>query len=373
MDFRVQTGSINSIFLKKKILFGVLDWGLGHASRSIPLIDSLLQNDIDISVVSSGSALTMLTEHYPYLPFFELPAFNIRLSTGTSSVLKIACQLPHFYDVINKEHKITEKLIRLNQYDGIISDNRYGLWSKKVPAIFITHQLFIKAPNAFRFSEPLINKINHHYIKKFDSCWVPDFLDITQLSGRLSHFGSTKFSVEYIGPLSRFSSMESDNKSLKYEAIAILSGPEPQRSIFEEILVREMNRIDADFCLVRGLPESGIKIIQKGRITIHNYLDSNELSNVISKSKLVICRSGYSSIMDLAALGAKALLVPTPGQSEQEYLASYHQKLHHYLAVNQNELDLPEQLKQAIGYPGMKNMPTVDLLKKSIDRLIGKL
>lgn len=359
--------------MKKTVVFGVLDWGLGHASRSIPLIDNLIERDVVVIIASSGYALAMLKMQYPELQFITLPSYRIKFTKSNSIIAPIIYQLPHIQYVISREHRILEEFISAHPVDGIISDNRYGLWSKKVPSVFITHQIFLKLPKAVQSFTGLVNQIHHRFIKRFDNCWIPDYPGDKNLSGDLSHAFPISFPHEFIGPVSRFRSVSSSNSNFRYEALAVLSGPEPQRSVFEEILIRQMTDTEGKYCLVRGLPGSSGNTVSRPNIDIYNYLNNKELTSIMAESKLLICRSGYSTLMDLAALGKPAILIPTPGQSEQEYLAEYHDRKGHFRMASQNSFVLKTLLNDNSAFSGITNQFSVDLSAKALDAFIGKL
>jgi uncharacterized protein (TIGR00661 family) len=359
--------------LKKTVVFGVLDWGLGHASRSIPLIDNLIARGVLVIIASSGYALAMLKIQYPDLQFITLPSYRIKFAKNNSIIAPIISQLPHIQYVISREHRILEEFISAHPVDGIISDNRYGLWSKKVPSVFITHQVFLKIPKPVQSFTGLVNQIHHRFIKRFNSCWIPDYPGDQNLSGDLSHAFPISFPHEFIGPLSRFNSVFESNSKFRYDAVAVLSGPEPQRSIFEEILLRQMADADGQFCLVRGLPGSSGDLIGSANVEIFNYLNNKELTSILANSKLLICRSGYSTLMDLAALEKPAILVPTPGQSEQEYLAEYHERKGHFHRSSQKSFQLKTMTEGISAFSGIKNRISVDLRANALDSFIGKL
>jgi len=359
--------------LKKTVVFGVLDWGLGHASRSIPLIDNLIARGVVVIIASSGYALAMLKMQYPELQFITLPSYRIKFTKSNSIIAPIIFQLPHIQYVISREHRILEQFIASHPVDGIISDNRYGLWSKKVASVFITHQVFLKLPKPLQAFAGLVNQIHHRFIKRFDNCWIPDYPGDQNISGDLSHAFPINFPHAFIGPLSRFRSVSISNSNFRYDALAVLSGPEPQRSVFEEVLIRQMTDADGKYCLVRGLPGSSGNIISRPNIDIYNYLNNKELTSIMAESKLLICRSGYSTLMDLAALKKPAILVPTPGQSEQEYLAEYHDRKGHFGVSSQKSFQMKTMSDGISAFSGITNQFSVDLSAKALDAFIGKL
>lgn len=343
---------------KKKILICPLDWGLGHAARCVPIINALIDLEHEVIVAADNAPLHFLKTTFPQLQFVQLPGYTIRYTTNGCMNFKILSQMPGFLKSIKKEHQLLQRIIDEHQIELVISDNRYGLWTKKIPTVFITHQLFIQAS----FGKKWLNKINHHFIQKFTECWVPDTENEANLSGNLSH--TRKLNVLptfFIGALSRFSSKELSSEQ-KYDAFVIISGPEPQRTVFESLVAKQAKKTALKLVVVRGLPSENIipAYLQSENIEVHNHLPTELFLEKIGQSNLVIFRAGYSTIMDLAVLGKKAVLVPTPGQTEQEYLAKYHVEKQHFFTQTQQEFDLEEAIKKASNFKGI-------LLKNQFD------
>lgn len=299
---------------KKNILVAPLNWGIGHATRCIPIINKLIEHNYNVILASSGRSLELLMMEFPDNDFIKITDYNIKYHNILPLSFSILLQLPKLFLKINKEKKELKKIIIDFNIDGIISDNRYGFYSKTKKSVFITHQLEIQSP----FFQNLIQKINYKYINKFSECWILDFKE-SSLAGALSNPKRKTKNQKYIGPQSRFK-----KKKIKkeYDILAIVSGPEPQRSIFEKILIKELKNIDKKSLLVQGKPETSQRKTH-GNLEIISHLSSEKLNNIIMASELIICRSGYSTIMDLHKLEKNAILVPTPGQTEQEYLAKF--------------------------------------------------
>ncbi|PKP45512.1 MAG: glycosyltransferase [Bacteroidetes bacterium HGW-Bacteroidetes-12] len=342
----------------KKIVVCPLDWGLGHAARCVPIINALIDLEHEVIIAADKAPLSFLKTTFPQLKFVQLPGYIIRYTTNGRMSLKMLQQLPGLLRSIKKEHQLLQNIINEYKIDLVISDNRYGCWSEKVPSIFITHQLFIQAP----YGKKWLNKINHHFIQKFNECWVPDGEGKNNLSGNLSHTKKLNATPTFfIGPLSRFSGKDSFLE-LKYDAFIIISGPEPQRTVFESLVAKQAKKTALKLVVVRGLPsENKIpEYLQLKNLEVHNHLATELFLGKLSQSNLVISRAGYSTIMDLAVLGKKAVLVPTPGQTEQEYLAKYHVEKQHYFTQTQQEFDLEEAIKKASNFKGI-------LLKNQFD------
>ncbi|WP_340199735.1 glycosyltransferase [Ascidiimonas sp. W6] len=301
--------------MRKRILVAPLNWGLGHATRCIPIINALLKANFTPVIASDGISLLLLQKEFPQLESIELPSYNITYPiNGKNFKRKIIWDSPKLIKVIRAEKKIVAELIGTYAIDGIISDNRFGVHSKKVPSVFITHQLNVLTGSTTWLS----TKIHLAIMKKFDECWIPDVDGKPNLSGRLGHIKKSRLRIKYMGPISRLAKKEIP---LKYDVMAILSGPEPQRTFLEQKLLTELQKHKGKILFIRGKIENKQHIEQTNNITIYNYMSSFEIETAINESAVVLSRSGYTTIMDLAKLEKKAFFIPTPGQFEQVYLA----------------------------------------------------
>lgn len=300
----------------KRILVAPLNWGLGHATRCVPIITSLIEHGYTPILGSDGDALHLLKKEFPELEAYNLPSYKIKYAKkGKHFKMKMLWDSPKMLKAIHKEKKETKKLVKELQIDAIISDNRLGVYYKKIPCIFITHQLNVLTGS----TTWMTTKLHQNIIKKFDECWVPDVEEQPNLSGKLGHLKNSKLNLKYIGPLSRLKKSDSPKK---YHLMVLLSGPEPQRSMLEEKIYDELIGYNYDVLLVKGKVEDEQKITSlRGNIIIYNYMNSKALERAIGESGIILCRSGYTTIMDLAKLEKKAFFIPTPGQFEQEYLA----------------------------------------------------
>lgn len=231
---------------------------------------------------------------------------------------------------ILREHLALKSILKEYNIHGLISDNRFGLWSKGIPNIYMTHQVRIKTNSNLAFLEPMLFKIHKYFIRKYDFLWIPDYETEPSLSGELSHNFDESIQRHYIGPLSRFAGSGKDDEFNDIESadiLAIVSGPEPQRSIFETMITEQASGVQEKIILLQGIPGKKVEPLIKDNLTIYAHVESNRLKNMIENAGIILCRAGYSSVMDLAVMGKKAFFVPTPGQTEQEYLAEiFHQQ-----------------------------------------------
>ncbi|MCF1715195.1 hypothetical protein L0U88_11215 [Flavihumibacter sp. RY-1] len=346
-----------------------MEWGLGHASRCIPILNYLLNNcQADLVVAASGPQAALIRAVFPTLSIVDIPAYSINYHKNRAgTITRLAFSLPHLAQQIRAENRWLLEFARNHPLDAIISDNRYGLWHPKIPSFLITHQLGIKTPFG-KSVDALVRKQLYRYIEKFNACWVPDFKEMGQsLAGDLSHPKHFPgIPVEYIGPLTRITSADKnaiipdlanlslpafqstitktffqfssgksqEGRGTAIQLLVVLSGPEPQRSIFEELILKQWAQAPGQsLLLVRGLPaeKTVTKLNTEQLIPIPNAMAVNHLSpaalsQAIANADCILTRSGYSSIMDLLPHHSNCCMVPTPGQTEQEYLA-------HYLAV----------------------------------------
>ncbi len=334
----------------KRILVAPLNWGLGHVARCIPLVRALESLGVEVVLASDGAALRLLKAEFPQLPAFELPSYRIRYESS-NMVRNIAFQLPRMLYAVRAEQWATERLVREHGIQGIISDNRYGCFSGKARSVILTHQLHLRVPN--RLLQWSANRVLHRALLKFDEIWVPDVAAEDQnLSGELSHGKPARHpEVRFIGPLSR---LQPDASEAEYDVAVVLSGPEPQRTYLEQRLLEQAMLLPQKFIVIQGKTQAKEHQYLAENVEVVSYLTSRELNAVLLASQLLVCRSGYTSIMDLAALGKKALLIPTPGQTEQEYLADYFARRNTFLVQKQEEIDLETGLEKVADTTGFE-------------------
>lgn len=331
---------------KFRVLVAPLDWGLGHATRCIPLIRHLKQAGAEVWLAGSGAQEALLRTEFPDLPFLPLKGYGIRYARKSRGMnWKILFQLPRISQAIRSENNWLRKMMAEFSFDAVISDNRYGLHHPDSQSIFIIHQLRIKT-NLGKWAEEILQKWNYKKLKHFDQCWVPDQEKNRGLGGELSHPEKLPpIPVKYTGILSRFEKRELPEK--KNKLLIVLSGPEPQRSILEEKIFRDIAHYNGEATIVRGLPASRTHVPSTAMISIYNHLEAEILNKEMSEAEFVISRSGYSTIMDAFRLGKKCIFIPTPGQTEQEYLARYLQGKQWAFSVSQDSFDLNEAISKA--------------------------
>lgn len=327
-----------------RILVAPLDWGLGHATRCIPVIYELLEQGTDVWLAGEGAQETLLKQEFPELPFLPLKGYRVRYAgSGTGLWRAILLQLPRIRKTIKNENTWLKTMVEEHQFDAIIADNRFGLHHFSITSVFITHQLKIKTPIG-KWSEYLLQKINYRFINRFTECWIPD--DENKWAGELSHPGvMPAIPAYYAGILSRLKRNSTQEK--KGHLFISLSGPEPQRTLLENKIVNEISHYTGTATVVRGLPGTLTLIPSSNDIKFYNHLPADEFNREMEKAEFVISRSGYSTIMDIVSVGKKSILIPTPGQTEQEYLATYLLTKKVAFYMKQEEFSLQKAIQKA--------------------------
>lgn len=356
---------------KPNILVCPLDWGIGHATRCIPLIRKLKERHVNVILAADNRPLMLLRQEFPELPSIRFPGYRFTYPESSNMALKMLIQAPGIMQGIRQENHLLDQLILQYDIDAVISDNRFGLHSKRVPSIFMTHQVFIRTPERLQFLKPVLYQQNRRYISKFRECWIPDFKGAQNLSGLLSHEKPLPANYHFIGPQTRFElpDTEPGSQSL-FDLLVILSGPEPQRSILENKLKQAILASGRPAVMVLGKPELLTGKIHEGNLTIFNHLDAGAMQKLILSSEIIISRPGYSTLMDLAVLRKKAIFIPTPGQTEQEYLARHCEQQKLCYRMDQGNIDLGKALTAVPSYRGLDLRHDPLLLDQRVDALL---
>ena len=335
---------------QKAVCIAPLDWGLGHATRCIPLINALVALNYSIYIAGEGKQESILREAFPNAAFLSLRGYRIRYSKNRALLIPtILMQLPKIIYAIVNEYFWLSSFSKKNKLDLIISDNRYGFFHKEIKSVFITHQLEIQTP--LNWLTTLCQHLSYRFINKFNACWVADMKPPHNIAGNLVNTKKLPaIPIWYMNGLSRLEAYvqetpkESGNK-IKF--LGIISGPEPQRAIFENILWNSGNDLNYPFVIVAGVPDNKLynKITSKG--TLYHHLSGNALSDQINNAEYIICRGGYTTLLELIPFKKKLILIPTPGQTEQIYLAHYWQEKKWAIHFDQENFNLLDALKAA--------------------------
>jgi UDP-N-acetylglucosamine transferase subunit ALG13 len=351
-----------------KVLIAPLNWGLGHATRSSAIIMGLEKRGIEPVLAASGISKQWLTARFPHLTCYALPDPGIKYSNRKSTFfITMLRQMPDFFSTLREENREVQKICEQDKKIGaVISDHRLGVYHSKLPSYIIVHQINIPLP--FGISQ-LINYWHQRKLKRYKEVWIPDYFHFPGLSGKMGHINTLKNSL-YLGPLvSNFPVSTSESKLL----LVILSGPEPQRSILETKLFHLIQDWQSPVAWVRGTNSTSVHIDFPDGWHVIDFAGYEELEPLFSASKLVISRSGYSTLMDLHVHGKPALLIPTPGQPEQEYLCELHHKKGQFISCEQNSLSIEvieEAWQKAVSGERISWNP---LLENKLDQFVNSL
>ncbi len=348
-----------------------LDWGLGHATRCVPLIHAMLQMRWEVTLAGDGQSLYVLTQEFPQLPVLSLKGYDISYpKKGFLFIPTLLFQIPKLFKIISLEKKWLEEKQKEYKWDIVISDNRYGLSSQNTTCIFITHQLYVIS-SLDKMIDTIVNKKLHKWISKFNQCWIPDQAEDGGIAGKLSHppapYSLSPIPLTYLGPLSRLTPKEEIQPN---KIVILLSGPEPQRSLLEEKILEQIKAINEQFLVIRGLPNDAIQRVNTPTIQFENHLSSEALSVALFNAKLVICRSGYSSIMDLLKFKKRAILIPTPGQTEQLYLGKLMKERNWFWVEQQHNLQLAQAISHCLTSQQISPTLNFDLHKQVLAELV---
>ncbi len=364
----------NKNFLEKNILISPLDWGLGHATRIIPLVTALSQKGCNVTMATSGAGLLLLQQAFPNMRFVEIPGYGIEYS-GRNNFLKILSQTPGILKIAKNENLWLKNFLMHNQVDAIISDNRYGFYHPEIPSVILTHQVEPQLPRGLQMLRKAIQMQFAAMLNHFHSIWIPDLPDeAVSLGGKLSRVNRfVKRPHFYTGWLTRFEHAAMREQKALYDLV-LLSGPEPQRTLLEEKILQQVDQLNFPLVIIRGLPGEKNLPAVSGDLIMFNHLASGEMDSMIQNARYIISRGGYSTLMDMAALQKKCIYIPTPGQTEQEYLAKRMQEQGRGIWFRQPAFDLKHALTAAQTFefriPAFKNNA---LLLQTVDSFLQEL
>ncbi|MCC6401243.1 MAG: glycosyltransferase [Flavobacteriales bacterium] len=348
-----------------RVLVAPLDWGLGHAARCVPVVRALLARGAHPVLAADAGPLALLRAEFPELEHVRLPGITVRYAAGRSQFWSMARQLPAMVRSVAAERAAFDRIAAGLRLDAVISDQRFGVRSAQLPSVLITHQLFPFTP----FAQNALRHLNLRHVARFDRCWVMDEPVAPGLAGDLSHGTHLPPNVRYIGPVSRMAEGAATPRSA-HRVVAVISGPEPQRTLLEGILLEQLATLPGEHLLVQGLPQRpGTRRI--GRVEVVGHLTGDALREALLGASLIVSRSGYTTLMDLAALGRSALIIPTPGQHEQQYLGRLHARTGRFLVQQQHAVDLAAALGRPHASP--KASTGYALLGAALDELAGIL
>ncbi|HEX7324565.1 MAG TPA: glycosyltransferase [Rhodanobacteraceae bacterium] len=343
----------------RRILYGVYHWGLGHATRSIGLIRALIDRGDAVTVVMApGPGLRLLRSELgdacEFFPFRDTPAPFSRYPA--IFYLRMTAAMPWVLAGYRREHRLAEKLVAERHLDCVVSDSRLGLWSAAVPSYCIFHSLHQRVPFFSGFTERFVERGQRDLLRGFTKILIPDVADAGGLSGWLGHdpvFDWGEGRLVYIGPLSSVPRLDVEQD---IDVFFSVSGIEPQRGLLEALVLEALPKLSGRSVVTLGRPRDDGEVRTVAGVTVYSYLDRQRQAEMLNRARLVMTRSGYTTLMELAGLGRKALFVATPGQSEQEYLARFHRERGHVWSVEQKHLDIPRDLERARAAVGIPRM-----------------
>ncbi|MFE3846072.1 glycosyltransferase family protein [Thermoplasmatota archaeon] len=353
-----------------KIIYGICSWGLGHSTRSLPVIRKLIEENNKITIISNGRALELLKKELAdKVQYIDIPDYPMLISDNSRQfIAKSIIYWPLFIKKMESGLQKLTKIVKKNHYDIIISDGRYDIYNKEIPSFFISHQMRIMNPLRIKFLETGSEIFNKFFFKRFKGVIVPDYKE-DDLSGDLSH-NLKKIDTEklnYVGVLSDFKNINT-KKDIDY--LISISGPEPQRTIFEKKILSQLRYLNGNIIITLGKSDEK-KEINKESIKIYSFLNKDKREDFLNRAKIVISRSGYSTLLDLAVTGTKALLTPTPGQIEQEYLSEYHNEKGTFYSVDQKNIDLRKDIIKVNNTTGIKRKCNVEKTVEKIMTIIN--
>jgi len=354
---------------KKNILVCPLDWGLGHATRMVPVIRELQNQGANVILAADNGPLEFLMRYFPNNTVIRLEGFKPEYPADGSMAWAMAKSLPKMITASKKAKKELQNIVDKYHIDALISDNRYELSNLSIPSVFVTHQLNIQTSGFQNIVSPILIIIVNYYLNKFDEVWVPDF-ENNQLSGKLSRSKTKRGNLYHVGYLTRFNAPKKTNSAKKIDLLVMLSGPEPQRSILEDIVTKQAIESGLTTVILQGKPD-GKMTPSVNNVVFLPHASDDEITDLIVSTEYLICRPGYSTLMDLASIGKKAIFIPTPGQTEQEYLSRKLMSEGIAFSQSQSSFDLSAAILQQNNYTGLNNDLQNNVLAVRISNLLN--
>ena len=302
---RIQPSEIHG----QNILFSALNWGYGHVMRSLVLLKKLVKQGNKLYVVGTDEQITLFKTEGLEASYIHQEGYPFQFGGNGNFSLDLFKNLSALKQHFVREQKNVEQLCADFAIDLVIADQSLGVFSRKVPSILITHQLNLPLSWWEKPAQAFYNK----QLKNFQQIWIPDQAPPNNLAGRLSE--TNRKNVTYIGWLSRFTEIPKVDK--QFDVGVLVTGPQPYaQQFFEEMCKRFENSPEKVFIIYNGT-----NLRTHKNIVIFQHQATAEMAELLCSAKLLITRSGYSTLMDLYALGIRNVeLHATPGQAEQLYL-----------------------------------------------------
>ena len=354
-----------------RILVSPLSWGLGHATRDVPIINHLLEKGHEIGVAATGIALELLAIEFPSLRFYEVPDYPSPYTSEGFSVPRVVALLPAMQNDIIREHRIISKIAKQDKYDLIISDNRYGAYARGVPSLFISHQIRFSTPGGIERLERMIEAYSEHYHKNYERVIIPDNPPgALSLSGKLGRARRpiTRKRAYYAGIITDIAKKDVVHD---IDYLVSISGPKVTKDALKEAIVLQIGSLPGEKVILLGDPGTIFEQRPDEDTLVKSHATRSEMADLMNRARFVITRSGYTTVMELAELGKKDILfTPTPGQTEQEYLSVYYKERGWIHSVPQRELNLVSDIAQA---RRMKGFPPMVRSQDNIRRLYNQV
>jgi UDP:flavonoid glycosyltransferase YjiC (YdhE family) len=360
---------------RHRFLVAPLDWGLGHATRCMPIIRRLLRHGQEVLIAAQGAPADVLAREFPNLQIVPVAGYDMRYGSGRLGLyLRFPWMTARVLRRARREHRDAERLVREHRIDAVISDNRFGFHTERARCVYMTHQLCVKFPRGFGFLERAVWRRHARFMAGYNEVWIPDLPGEDNLTGDLTRKYPLPSHHRFIGLLSRFEGVEASARhGVAPDVLVLLSGPEPQRTRLEQAVLPQLDRLDATAVVLRGTPGTEVRGEPGERVRTVPHADSAEMLALLSAAGAVVCRGGYTTIMELVALGKKAVLIPTPGQTEQEYLCRRLSARGRFVVCSQERLDLKDALGRLAALPQPVPGSSGDLLDKAVAELVAAL
>lgn len=337
-----------------------LSWGLGHATRDMPLIETFLRHGHRVTIGTSGPALHLLRREFPACDFVDFPDYPAPYTRSRFFVARFAAFVPAMLAAIRREHLFFTRWLAGHPCDLVVSDNRFGVYAPGRPSFFISHQLRFHVPAPLWPAGGLSEFFNGAHHRHFTRVIVPDNADpARRLSGRLSINRRSERAgrVFFAGILCAADAGRVPAGAADIDYLALVSGPEPQRRELERIVLAQVPRLPGRKVIVLGRPAEEFARRPGRRTLVLAHASRPRLNRLMRRARFVIARPGYTTMMELAELGLRhALFIPTPGQTEQEYLARYYRRRGWFLSRSQYRVDLARDVPAAAAYRGFPAM-----------------
>lgn len=340
-----------------KILVTPLSWGLGHATRDVPIIADLINRGNTVGVAATGVALELLSREFADIEFYDVPDYPSPYTSDGFSVPRVVALLPLMVEHIAHEHRIITRIVKRERYDLVISDNRFGAFSKDIPCLFISHQIRFSTPGNIESVERMMELFNGRYHRHFERVIIPDNPPGPRsLSGKLgnAHRSITRRRAYWAGIVT---DIRKQDVPRDIDYLVSISGPKVTKDALKEVILSQIGGLSGKKVILLGDPGSDFEDRTDGNTTVKSHAQRGEMATLMNRSKFIITRSGYTTVMELAELGKREiLLIPTPGQTEQEYLSAYYEEMGWAHSATQHNLDLVADVAHA---RTMKGFPTM--------------